>query len=73
MVDVKLLRPFHTERKRKRKYPLMFVVISAILVAFAPAFTRCERAFKYDVLVHMLRFILDIDVMFANVLQLLIK
>ena len=68
--DVKLVRPFHTERKRKRKYLLMFVVISANLVAFASAFARFERAFKYDVLVHrsMLCFILNVDAMFTNVL-----
>ena len=70
---LKCYGPFTPSGSEGEKYPLMFVVISAILVAFAPAFTRCERAFKYDVLVHMLRFILDIDVMFANVLQLLIK
>ena len=35
------LRPIHTERK----VPLMFVVLSLIVFAFALAFVRCEHVF----------------------------
>ena len=43
-----LLRHIHTERKRKRNFPLIFFVFSLIFIGFVSAFARCERVLNMD-------------------------
>ena len=45
-----LWKPIHTERNRKRKFPLMFVIFSLIFFTFASAFAWRERAVHISIL-----------------------